>query len=330
MPLPRFTIPGNVNDSTSGELPDAWHQRVAALLAEHASDFPQLYDPTQEDTPPGSQLHRPDWHAFPVSLNRQTASAEERNALADGDRENQDEYCEWSVERSGDDIVKVTFTTEVREYYSTLAEQDSDALLGLYRQFVSPEVQPDELLDGGTYNPNNDWNRRTDGPIMHLCQANNNLEAAIVLAAQATVLRERNGVRVTDQQDLVACGKLGNPFRNSDPQIASAINGLAATGAKLTLEDPIGLYVDRLETAGMEFPEGVDPAACWMIERGDPDRAVRARFELPPGSGTVSNVTIGGRPIRSGAQLADRISIRIGVISHSAGSAEPRLEGCEP
>lgn len=327
--LERFAIPGRVADSASGELPDAWHQLVAGIFAKHAAEFPQLYDPTEEDTPADSQRHRPDWHAFPVSLNRKTASAEERNALADSDRENQDEYCEWSVERSGNDITKVTFTTEVREYYSTLAEKDSEALGGLYRQFVSADVQADDLFDGETYDPNNAWNRRVDGPIMHLCQTNNNLGAAIVLAAQATVLRERNGERVSDQQDLVACGGLGNPFRNSDPQIASAINGLAATGVKLTLEDPIGLYIDRLEIAGMEFPEGVEPSACWVIERGEPGHAVRGRFQLPAGSGTVSDVTIGGTPIRSGAQLADRISIRIGAISHTPGSFEPRVAGCE-
>lgn len=327
--LERFGVPGKVDDSTLSELPGAWHELVTGIFGKQAADFPQLYDPTQEDAPADAQLHRPDWHAFPVSLNRKTASADERNALADEDRENQDEYCEWSVERSGGDITKVTFTTEVREYYSTLATKDPEALLGLYREFVSPDVQPDDLFDGGTYDPNNAWNRRTDGPIMHLSQADNNLEAAIVLAAQATVLRERNGVRVTDQQDLVACGGLGNPFRNSDPQIASAINGLAATGAKLTLEDPMGLYIDRIEMAGMEFPEGVDPGACWVIERGVPEYAVRARFQLPGGSGTVSDVTIGGAPIRSGAQLADRISIRIGAISHSPGSSQPRLVGCE-
>lgn len=326
--LERFTVPGGVSDSMSSDLPKAWHELVTATLRDQTADFPQLYDPTQEDTPADALLHRPAWHAFPASLNRRTASSGERNALSDADRDNQDEYCEWSVERSGDDIVKVTFTTEVREYYSTLATEDPDALLNLYRRFVSTDVQLDDLFAGGQYDPNNAWNSRTDGPIMHLCQANNNLVAAIVLAAHATVLRERDGVPITNQQDLVACGKLGNPFRNSDPQIAAAINGLAATGAKLTLEDPVGLYIDRLEMAGMQFPEGVDPGECWVIERGAPGQAVRARFELPSESGSVSDVRIGGTPIRSGAQLADRISIRLGARSHSPGSFQSRVAGC--
>lgn len=328
--LSRFSTPGNLGDPVSGDLAGAWHELVASEVAKQSATFPQLYDPTADDTPEDAQLHRISWHAFPASLNRRTASAQARAELADGNRENQDEYCEWSVERSGDEITKVTFTTEVREYYSTLARVDPDVLLGLYRELVSADVQLDEILSDGQYNPLNAWNQRADGPIMHLCQTTNNLRAAIVLAAEATVLRQRDGKPVTDQQDLVICGRLGDPFRNSDPQIASAINGLAGTGARLTLEDPIGLYLDRLETAGMQFPEGVDPDDCWVAERGDADHTLRARFQLPPGKGRVADVTINGAPIRSGAQLADQVVIRLGAISHSPGTFEPQVDGCKP
>jgi len=328
--LAQFSIPANVADPTSGDLTGAWHDMVASIVSEQSAAFPQLYDPTAVDTPANAQLHRIPWHAFPATLNRKTASARARAELADGDRDNQDEYCEWSVERDGEDITKVSFTTEVPEYYSTLAQVDPEALLSLYHELVSPDVLVDELLSGGEYDPVNAWNRRTDGPIMHLCQTTNTLGAAIVLAAQATVLRQRDGIPVTDQQDLVICGGLGGPFRNSDPQIAAAINGLAATGVRLTLEDPIGLYIDRFETAGMRFPNGVDPDECWIAERGDADHTVRARFQLPPGKGTVSDVTIDGAPIRFGAQLADRVVIRIGARSHSPGSLEPQIKGCEP
>lgn len=327
--IAQFSTPGKVRDSTDEALGRDWHEAVASIVADQSAAFPQLYDPTAEDTPASAQLHRISWHAFPVSLNRKTASAQARVELADGDRENQDEYCEWSVERSGDEITKVTFTTEVREYYSTLARFDPDVLLDLYREFVSSDVELDELLVDGEYDPSNAWNQRTNGPIMHLCQTNNNLGAAVVLAAQATVLRQRGGSPVTDQQDLVVCGGLGNPFRNSDPQIAAAINGLAATGARLTLEDPIGLYLDRLETAGMQFPEGVDPAECWIVERGDANHAVRARFQLPPGKGEMSQVTVNAAAVHSGAQLADRVVVRIGALSHSPGSFEPRVEPCK-
>jgi hypothetical protein len=328
--LDKFSLPGDPTDldgDASTALDARWQDVVGQTFGELAG-FHQLYDPRAQDTPADAQRHVVSWHAFPVSLNRKTASAAQRAQLADESRDNQDEYCEWSVERDGADIRKVTFTSEVFEYYAALWETDPEAVLNLYKTHVSLDVQLDDLQTDRTYDPNNPWNTRVDGPIMHLRQRNNNLGAALRLAAQATVLRQRDGQLVTQQQDLVVCGRLGNPFRNSDPQIAAAINGLAATGAQITLADPIGLYIDRLETAGMRFPDGVGPSDCWIVERGTQTHTVRARFELPPGRGSLADVTINGSPITSGAQLADRVVMRIGAISHSPGTIQPHTADC--
>jgi hypothetical protein len=328
--LESFSLPGNVADLGADELAalDASWQGVVGSTFARVAEFAQLYDPTEADTPDDAQHHAVPWHAFPASLNRETASAEQRALLADGSRERQDEYCEWSVERDGETIRRVTFTSEVPEYYEALWQVDRNAVLGLYHQHVSPDVELDDLHENGAYKAQNKWNFRTDGPIMHLCQESNTLGAAVLLAAQATVLRERDGHPVTQQQDLVICGGLGNPFRNSDPQIAAAINGLAATGVRITLADPLGLYIDRLETAGMRFPEGVSASDCWVVERGAQGHAVRARFEVPPDKGSLADVAINGAPITSGAQLADRVVMRIGAISHSPGSVQPRTDEC--
>jgi len=78
----------------------------------------------------------------------------------------QDEYCEWHVTRDPDTgkIRRVTFTCEAPEYWSTLAagypsnpfyysgthsveaKGDPDKLLALYREFVNPEVQMEDLF----------------------------------------------------------------------------------------------------------------------------------------------------------------------------------------
>lgn len=328
--LDKLAFPGRVDDLPTPESRQAFSDAWQVLLRSSFEDlntFEQLYDPSADETPADAQHHRVTWPAFPARRNRQATTSAGRAALAE-DRDRQDEYCEWSVERDGDAIVGITFTSEVPEYWSELWKIDRQAVLDLYRRHVSPDVQLTELGGDGDYLPRNAWNTRVDGPIMHLIQGSNNLNAAIVLAGQATELRERNGVLITDQQDLVACGGLGDPFRASDPQIASAINGLAALGNRITLADPIGLYIDRLETAGMRFPDGVAAAECWTIERGTPDHAVRARFSVPAGRGTVGDVTIRGVPIAAGAQLADRVVVRIEAVSHSPGSVIPTRKGC--
>lgn len=89
----------------------------------------------------------------------------------------------------------------------------------------------------------------------------------ISIAAQATILRhDANGDPVTDQEQLVECGGLGEKTRSSDPQIAAKVNALAAEGHEITLADPVGLYLTGIMTNGMKTPDGADPAT---FERGD-------------------------------------------------------------
>ena len=106
----------------------------------------------------------------------------------------QDEYCEWRVERDGDGrIQRVTFTSEPPEYWQALSglvpgdngkdvqfTGDRQLMLELYREYVDPTVELDDLLcrtdlynqDGkltyrkGWYNPYNRWN--TTHGLMHL------------------------------------------------------------------------------------------------------------------------------------------------------------------
>jgi len=147
------------------------------------------------------------------------------------------------------------------------------------------------------------------------------------------VLRvDSDGRRVSDQQILVRCAGLGDEFRNSDPRIAAAVNDAAATGAEITLQDPIGLYLHEIRTTGMVTPEQgpdrTDPSRFWTIERGDAKHAVRASFAVPPQLGfAVGDIQLDGRPIRFGAQLADRVTVRLTALVKAAAH-EPQVRGC--
>jgi hypothetical protein len=323
--LPGFSTPGNLPDAH----PDEWSQRVANLFEPRAARFPQFYDPTADDTPEDAQVASVVWPAFPGSLR---GSTQERLEIADLHRGAQDEYCEWGLERNdAGDITRVTFTTEVPEYFQHLFDTDSAALLTLYKELTGQDVPPGDLEDGGAYNPRNKWNTSTDGRPVHLMQQSNNLEAAVQLAADATILRARNGQPVTSKQDLVECGRFGEPLRNSDPQIASAVNNAAATGAEITLHDPVGLYIDGLITGGMETPDGEDPGKFWRVERGEEGHAVRASYEVPAEENrgyVVGNITSNGRPIQRGGQLAIRVRIRLDAVVKPAHH-KPKPRPCE-
>jgi hypothetical protein len=108
-------------------------------------------------------------------------------------------------------------------------------------------------------------------------------------------------------------------MRNSDPQIAAAVNDAAATGAEISLQDPMGLYIDRFAIGGMETPDGEDPAAFWTVERGRPTHVLRASYAVPPERGyQVGDITAEGQPIRFGAQLADRVTVRLTALVNPA------------
>lgn len=322
--LPRFSTPGNVPDLH----PEAWSDDVGDIFA-RIDGFPQFYDPISRDTPDDAQVVPVVWPAFPGSLR---GSAKERLNLADKHRGAQDEYCEWCVERNDDrKITRVTLTTEVPEYYDHLFATDRDALVTLLQDLIGPQVKARDLKQNGAYLRANKWNTSTDGRPAHLNQTSNNLEAAIRLAAEATILRQRsNGKPVTGKQELVSCGGLGEPLRNSDPQIASAVNNAAASGAEITLNDPPGLYIDGLITGGMETPDGEDPAAFWKIERGDAQHALRASYEVPEAEArgyVVGDIKIDGRQIDFGGQLAVRVRVRLDAVI-KPGAHQPKRQPC--
>jgi len=325
--LQRFSPPARQKDAN----PDAWSARVALLLAPYLDgSLPQFYDPTKKNTPAGTPEPMLSWAAFPAALRATTPSQLERWRIADRDRNRQDEYCEWSVQRnSARKITRVTFTTEVPEYWEHLLETDPDRLVRLYRKLVDPRVKLADLRNpDGSYKPQNRWNSSTSGRLAHLMQPNNTLGAAVDLVARATVLRVKNGQPVVSQQELVTCAGLGNPLRNSDPQIASAVNVAAGQGNEITLADPPGLHLGRPLTAGMVTPDGADAAAFWKIERGDAEHTLRARFEVPARKRyVVGDIKIGGRPIQFGGQIADRVQVWIKATVKKANH-KPKPKPC--
>lgn len=327
--LSHFDTPGRL-DELSENHRLAWSRKVAGMIDQFTGAFPQFYNPTVEDTPAGLTPAAIAWPAFPARVLREEGPGPARWDRADGSRDEQDEYCEWSVERGDDDkITRITFTTEVPEYWEHVAQNDPDLLLELYHRFVDPRVEPDDLFDGGEYVRPNRWNRSTEGRLAHLLQGSNNLFAAIALVAQATILREEDGRPVTDRQELVVCGGLGDPFRNSDPQIAKSVNGAATLGHEITLLDPIGLYLDGLLSAGIETRDGADAAEFWQVERGAPSHTVRASFAVPEDRGyVVGDIKINGRPITRGAQVADKVRLRIGAVV-KPGDHQPVRRPCE-
>jgi hypothetical protein len=251
-----------------------------------------------------------------------------------------DEYCEWHVTRDPQtgQLVRITFSSEPPEYWTALfggtigVTEDRGvsfpgspgALLALYRALVDPRVVLEDLIvqadfvggEGephvkGSYNPYNKWN--TTHGIAHLCAPPNSLGAEIRLGADATVLYRDGAGRPLTQPDALICGAAyGGPNRNSDPTIGSTVNALARLGALITIANPVGLYMDHIDTTGWELPDGIAPRACIRVVRGAPRMIERMVVEVPPETGrTLSDLTIGGAPVRYGGQIAECITVKL-------------------
>jgi hypothetical protein len=315
--LARFGLPAGLPD----QHPDVWNARVKRILVKAGEpELPQFYDPTTASTPATAARPMVMWTAFPATLRATVPSPRARWKRADK-RAVQDEYCEWAVTRdAAGKITRVTFTSEVPEYFDHLNRRDPAKLRRLYRRLVSPEVQLADLRVRGTrrYNPRNKWNR--GARLAHLTHPSNNLFAAAALVAQATVPRiDADGRIIISQQELTGCAGLGEPLRSSDPQIANAVNVAARQGDEIALADPPGLYLGKPVTAGMVTPDGADAARFWKIERGDAEHTLRARFEVPKARGyAVGDIKIRDRPIEFGAQVAERVPVWVEVIVKAA------------
>ena len=324
MKLPQFDPPGFLNELNASQktLWSRWISRrvnesIAGRPDEVANDSPrpQFYNPVDTDTAADVQTAVITWTAFPRNVLINTSSDQQRWRLADQTRDVQDEYCEWNVTRDPQTqkITRVTFTSEGPEYWEFLAAVNPNLLLKLYREHISPNVKRQHLFDSnGKYRRRNIWNNSTINGAMHLIQAANTLAAEIELGAASTIVREINGVQLTGEQELIQCGRYGDPERNSDPTIGAQVNSLARAKADVTIANPVALYIDDLNTAGWTTPDGSDAKDYWKIVRGTKDHTLRAVFEVPANKGfTVSDIQIQGEPINFGSQITDFITIKI-------------------
>lgn len=266
----------------------------------------------------------------------------------------QDEYCEWCVSRDAKgDIVRVDFTCENPEYWVALWRTDPNAVLSIYRAVVSDAVQLDDLvmhdasgspiIDPETgspaYDPLNKWNTgtvatATSGGAVHLTSPPNDIDSEIYLAAAATLLRN---VTPYTAPALCDCAAYGVPYRNSDPNIGYNVNKAVknAGGAGLrmaTLTDPIGLYMQQPDFSSYATPDGTDASEFWTVVRGSaPAMILHATFAVPVSKGyTVSDVTIGGQPIRYASQIVQTLQMGLSATVQPTTQTESALACVDP
>jgi hypothetical protein len=324
--LTDLSVPAQLED-WSKEVEHLMTMAVAAVERLTGRGKSQFADPSHSDM--GAAAEVPiGWKGFPISLQAQGFSDLDAFKIADGfmqdqtgttGRDVQDEYLEWYVHRdSVGDVVQIDFTTEGPEYWTTLVSNLGQAgVMALYNRYY-PDAQPNVVFPGGRYDPNNVYNN-THG-AMHLRQVNNNLWAEVAIAALSTPTYTKGGIPLQSGSDLCNEAQLGVATRASDPHIAETVNGAAQAGARISLKDPIGLYIDPPDFTGWRTPDGSPASALWTNERGNP----MTRGSLKSGANfKLGDVTIAGQKIVYGGQVAQLVGIHLIGLASQPGIVAP-------
>jgi hypothetical protein len=305
----RFDTPGSLRDAPAGSaFYDAWHRRLAALLKDREGAF---FDPSRYGMDLEAELTYA-WMGFPrphLVVNhrddREAAFAAGESRLA------QHEYLEWHVTRAASKITKVTFVTETPEYWEALAETEPELLVELYRRLVDPRVKRADLFKGGRYVRDNAWN--SERGIVHYIMGINGI-APLINAEQDSPIR----AGALDNYDAMPLAfSNGTPlYTSADSRFSLDIGVLARAGRSLTVREPVGLYMIDWDDMGWTKPDGTPVGNYWRVVRGAPGMALRLEYEVPAAEGfAVGDISIGGRPIRYGGQLAEHISVMAGGLA---------------
>ena len=258
------------------------------------------------------------WIAFPKSV---AASFEQ---IDDNRFEFQDEYVEWRTERDNSGKVnKITFTTEFFEHYEALARVSFDTLVNGIRRVIpranptarelfgpnfrpqsaTPEARARQLRANAPRNP---WNNGEKG-ILFLTQGANTMFALFKLVGECALPR-------LNLQPAEVCANVGGacvPARNSDPVVCQATQNLARAQNGMSLQDPIGIKILKLQgnwkISGQQIDIN-DPSqnhGAWVISRN----GRRAVLDVSKG------VNIGDELITTGTQVSTRLQVGATVIS---------------
>ena len=342
MRVDQFSPPANIDDFTTDDQRSGWSDVINQMFESTVAsvknniahgDTPQYYNPHTTDG--DGQTAVIQWAGFPkVIANKfpgnKPAAWKAAETLDPRGFRPQDEYLEWhAFKNAAGKIIRVSFTCEGPEYWNFLAQTDRSKVLALYQKLVSADVVEADLFPDDQYDPSNKWNT-ADGAV-HLTHPSNSLSAEIQIGGDATVLRAKNGELITDADELINCGQFGVPGRASDPHIGDVVNQQARAGSLLTLKDPIGLYIVEADTTGWKKPDGTPVGDYWTVVRGQAGRALHMVYEVPAAEGfVVGDITINGRHIQFGGQIAEFMFIGLTAVVGPAGAVANHPIGCVP
>ncbi|MCO1656354.1 hypothetical protein [Pseudonocardia humida] len=333
-----YDVPGRADDLAPG-LVKSWNDRIAAEFARLEPSFGSRFfsiDPVAV----GSTARVPvTWFGDPAEPAFCLGAAAAQR-LSDWDERGRavlhNEYCEYAAVRAVDAdgrrrLKRVQVTTELREYWVTLARSSPDAVRGLVTGITGTEpawtdlygvADPTALSEdaresafaalvaGGQQGPpSGPLNTRNALFMSHPINGLDDLLFIIMFGARP-LFTDRAGTLepATKEQIFRESGSEHLACRHADPAAAMAAHGAAVSGRTVGFADPLGMYIqsfarDVFLLDGAPLPDGWvrfsrgDEGLHQRLEVGPPDDDPRFLDEAVTAEGATDEPVVGGHQI---------------------------------
>ena len=367
-----YDVPGKA-DTVTLTVKEAWNNKIKAQYDRQKLNHPGTFvvlDPESIDT--GNPINAVRWAANPaVPLACLDNDEDKTRALCDfgirGRHVLHNEYLEYMVVYGEDNEgnkrpKRVIMTTELREYWTTLAVYDPNYCKELAESLVGRSISWSELYGTGVSDPNtlseddrlNRFSQEVAGSgyllrngvpnqpqgklntenllfMTHPINGLDDLIYIVMFGAKPYQVRLSDGsYREPTKFEIFGDG---NPLacRNADPNAALGASAQARRGVKLAFANPLGMYIlTSAEELRLQFFLGDDriPAEWIRLSRGEP--GMYQRLEFGPGDDSpeflddiIPSTGAEGTFVKGGYDVASKVEVGPLIVLERQPSVNP-------
>jgi hypothetical protein len=349
-----FTTPGNA-DNLSEELLEKWNQVIKNNYDSLIRSYPSEYFEFAPADISNASTVSIKWFGDPAEP-AFCLSKEIAQKLSDwgirGRHNTHNEYCEYSVTYGFDSQgrrrpKRVQVTTELREYWVTLAIHSPDKLAEISSQVLNREVSFLELYGvndpislslrerevkfsrivaghgndssladiGVPSQPEGDINRENVLFMTHPINGLDDLIYIVLFGAQPYAIQKNGNITAADKESIfkqfnvtqLAC-------RHADPAAAMGAHGAAFNGQKVAFTENLGMYIHSFASNRYLYNDEAIPSEWIKFSRGE--QGMYQRLEFGPSDSEdvfLDDITVaeGGEdiPVTGGYQIVKNIEV---------------------
>jgi hypothetical protein len=298
-----YEAPGRA-DAVDEPLAERWNEEIAKVYRAESERHTRFFALDPETLTRPQATDAVSWPADPLEPTF-CADDEVVRALCDrGDRGRNalhNEYCEYAVlhreDRRGRQRPKrIQVTTELREYWLTLAAHDPAQLRRTAGEILAREPSWEELYGAGDpfELPQEERRQRFASAAARLnaeralfmsnpLNGLDDLLFVVLLGARRYAVRDGGGnARRAEKEDIFAVGERQRlACRHADPAAALAAYEAVLAGRAVGFANPLGIYIRPFNQSLLEVAGGPVPVSWVRWSRGD--EGMFQRLEIGPG-----------------------------------------------